>query len=114
MCNKYGAQPFPDIEEDLLDRFVNGDKSIIIDVTRRLVDASQCAAIVETLRYDQYVCAACTRKVVRGHPDLRSAGRRRGHFGAGDHPHLQHDSPVAVDSRTQDPVEGGQSPPRHL
>ena len=43
---------------------MNGDKSIIIDVTRRLVDASQCAAIVETLRYDQYDWTGCDRKVV--------------------------------------------------
>lgn len=64
MCNKYGTQPFPDIEEDLTDRYMNGDKSIIIDVTRRLVDASQCAAIVETLRYDQYDWTGCDRKVV--------------------------------------------------
>ena len=53
MCNKYGTQPFIDIEENLLDRFMLGNKSVIIDSSNRNIDSQQCAAIIETLRYDQ-------------------------------------------------------------
>ena len=54
LCNKYNTQPLQDIEYDLGDKVENGNTVLLIDSSRRVIDAQQCAAIVEILRWDMY------------------------------------------------------------
>lgn len=52
MCNKNGTLPLEDIETDMSDRLENGCSSIVIDNNMRVIDAQQCAAIIDTLQFD--------------------------------------------------------------
>ena len=54
LCNKYNTLPLQDIEDDLSDKVENGNTLLLIDSNRRMIDAQQCAAIVEILRWDLY------------------------------------------------------------
>ena len=53
LCNKYATKPLEDIENELCDCVENQNKSILIDSSKRLMDAQQCAAIIEVLHWDR-------------------------------------------------------------
>lgn len=54
MCDKYRTQRLSDVEEDLADRIANGSRQLVLDSARRCVDALQAAALLETLRWDEW------------------------------------------------------------
>ena len=54
MCDKYRTQRLSDVEEDLADRIANGSRQLVLDSARRSVDALQAAALLETLRWDEW------------------------------------------------------------
>ena len=54
MCDKYRTQRLGDVEEDLADRIANGSRQLVLDSARRSVDALQAAALLETLRWDEW------------------------------------------------------------
>ena len=58
MCDKYKTQRLGDVEEDLADRIANGSRQLVLDSARRSVDALQAAALLETLRWDEWASRA--------------------------------------------------------
>ena len=54
MCDKYRTQRLSDVEEDLADRIASGSRQLVLDSARRSVDALQAAALLETLRWDEW------------------------------------------------------------
>ena len=54
MCDKHKTQRLVDIEEELADRIEQGSTRMVLDSARRSVDMKQCAAILETLQWDEW------------------------------------------------------------
>ena len=52
LCNKYNTKPLDDIATELCDMVENGCKQIDINLNKRVIDAQQCAAVIETLKWD--------------------------------------------------------------
>ena len=86
MCDKYRTQRLSDVEEDLADRIANGSRQLVLDSARRSVDALQAAALLETLRWDEWAwggivnCRWFERVCVK---DIGAQEPARGKDGAG-------------------------------
>lgn len=86
MCDKYRTQRLSDVEEDLADRIANGSRQLVLDSARRSVDALQAAALLETLRWDEWAwggivnCRWFERVCVK---DIGAQEPTRGKDGAG-------------------------------
>ena len=76
MCDKYRTQRLSDVEEDLADRITNGSRQLVLDSARRSVDALQAAALLETLRWDEWFERVCVK-------DIGAQEPARGKDGAG-------------------------------